>query len=86
MSQEKAEKISRAVETKTKHLFKTALRCIEIKFGDNFEGYDRMRSEILRVGNNTIRELKELIGDEFGLEDQEATQVRITGVKHGQGN
>lgn len=50
-----------ALETKIKHVFKTSLKCIEIKFGTDFDGYDRMRAEILRVGNNAIRELKEIV-------------------------
>jgi hypothetical protein len=54
------ETFDKALETKIKHVFKTALRCIEIKFGTQFDGYDQMRREILRVGNNAIRELREL--------------------------
>ena len=62
-----ADKIKRAVETKVKHVWKTALKCVEIKFGDKFEGYDQLRAEILRVGNNARRELLELINEEFDL-------------------
>lgn len=72
------QKVDRAVETKIKHVFKTALRCIEIKFGDEFEGYEQMRSEILRVGNNAIREIRELMTDESGENlINKKTEVRI---------
>jgi len=73
-----AEKIKKALDTKIKHVFKTALRCLEIKFGTGFEGYEQMRAEILRVGNNAIRELKELVNEEFGIEEPDhETKVRI---------
>ncbi len=74
-----AEKINRALETKIKHVFKTALRCVEIKFGDQFEGYDMLRSEILRTGNNAIRELKELVNSELGeTGEEEPTKVKVS--------
>lgn len=70
--------IKDAIQTKVKHVFKTSLKCIEIKFGNEFEGYDQMRSEILRVGNNAIRELKELINEKFDLPEEEfITKVRF---------
>lgn len=72
-----ADRIKKAVETKIKHVFKTSLKSIEIKFGDKFDGYDQMRAEILRVGNNAIRELKELVNDEFGIDEESLTKVRI---------
>ena len=73
-----ADDINRTAAVKIKHVFKTALRCIEIKFGNEFDGYEQMRSEILRAGNNAIRELREVTNEAFGIEDDyEPTKVRI---------
>lgn len=50
-------------------VFVQALKCIELKFGKNFEGYEQLRSEILRAGNNAIRDLSDVIGLRFNVEE-----------------
>lgn len=72
------DRINKALESKIKHVFKTCLKGIEIRFGDQFDGYEQLRSEILRVGNNAIRELKEVLSDECGEDFTESeTKVRM---------
>jgi len=70
--------LKKVVESKIKNVFGTSLRTIEIAFGTDFDEYEKIRSEILRVGNNAIREIKELINAEFGIEEEpEEVKVRF---------
>ncbi len=54
-----------AVRKAISEVFKTALQCIEIKFGKDFEGYDELRKRILDVGNENIRKLERIITEDF---------------------
>lgn len=51
-----------------KRVFVKALKCIEIKFGKNFDGYLDMRAEILRAGNDAYRLISETIDSDFNIE------------------
>ncbi len=51
-----------------KKVFVNALRCIEIRFGTDFEGFESMRKEILRCGNDSIRYINEIIDNEYNVE------------------
>lgn len=57
-----------AVERRIKKVFVTALKCVEIKFGKDFDGYDTLRAEILREGNDAIRDLREVIKEGYNVE------------------
>ena len=60
---------------KIKSVFVKALTCVEIRFGQEFDGYAPMRAEILRIGNDAIRECENLIDERFIIE---MTQDLIT--------
>jgi hypothetical protein len=49
-------------------VFGTALRCIEIKFGRHFEGFEVLRAEILRSGNDSIRKIGDVIDNRYNVE------------------
>ncbi len=51
-----------------KNVFTKSLRCIEMRFGKDFEGYDSIRKEILRSGNDAIREMERIIDERFNVE------------------
>jgi hypothetical protein len=51
-----------------KRVFVSALKIIEIKFGKNFEGYEALRAEILRTGNDSIRDIEKAIDTRFNIE------------------
>jgi hypothetical protein len=49
-------------------VFTRCLKCIEMKFGTEFVGYNSIRKEILDVGNDTIRKLNELVEINYNIE------------------
>jgi hypothetical protein len=51
-----------------KSVFITALKCIEIRFGRNFDGFESIRSEILRMGNEAIRQSEVVIDNGYNVE------------------
>jgi hypothetical protein len=51
-----------------KEVFVTALKCIEIKFGKGFDGYEEMRKEILDKGNAAVRAISDTIDEDFNVE------------------
>ncbi len=51
------------IDAKITKVFSTCLEAIEIRFGDEFDGYRHLRSKILRVGNDAKRELREALKD-----------------------
>lgn len=51
-----------------KDVFIRSLRCIEIRFGRDFEGFDSLRSEILRTGNDAVRKMETLIEEGYNIE------------------
>jgi len=55
-------------EKKIKKVYVGALRCIEIRFGDSFDGYEQLRREILRIGNDAIREFAQTLESSFNVE------------------
>lgn len=52
-----------------KEVFVGALRMIEMKMGSDFEGHDRVKSEIFRIGNNSIREFERIIDTFYNVEE-----------------
>lgn len=56
------------INKEIKKVFVECLKCIEIKFGDKFDGYDQIRKTILRIGNDSIRDLSEKIDKSYNIE------------------
>lgn len=54
-------KFSTDMKVRTKKIitrvFVESLKYIEIKFGTDFDGYEEIRSAILRIGNDAIRDM-----------------------------
>lgn len=63
-----AEVLKEKVRKEIKNVFKKALVCVEIKFGKDFDGYAAMRAEILRAGNDAIRNIDTVIDGRFNIE------------------
>lgn len=60
--------LKKQVEHEVRKVFRTALTCIEMRFGDDFDGFPALRAQILRVGNDAIRELSRIIDEEYNLQ------------------
>lgn len=56
------------VAKEVKSVFVTALKCIEMKFGRDFEGFEIMRAEILRAGNDAIRHVEDVLDNRYNVE------------------
>lgn len=63
-----ANSLKREYSKQITRVFVTALECLEIKFGREFDGYDEIRSKILRTGNDAKRYLEELIDAKYNIE------------------
>lgn len=63
-----SDNLKRLLEYKIKKVFIGSLKCIEIKFGTNFDGFEQIRKEILRLGNDAIRDLHNSIDSSFNIE------------------
>ena len=59
--------LKKRMEVRVKRLYVSALECIEIKFGREFDGYEEIRAKILREGNDAVRDLSKIV-DEFRVE------------------
>lgn len=59
--------LKQLIGAKVKKVFVSALRCVEIKFGHEFDGYDDLRKEILRIGNDAIREILTSLDNDFDV-------------------
>ena len=55
-----------------KSVFVGSLNAVENKLGKNFPAYSQLRAEILRIGNDKIREMHEML-NEFNIEAISAT-------------
>jgi len=62
-----ADFLKRMVEENVKAVFTKALKCIEIRFGKDFEGYQGIRAEILRSGNDAIRDVSRIVDERFNV-------------------
>lgn len=62
-----ASSLKEGVNKRVKFLFVTALELIEVRFGKSFEGYDELRAKILRVGNDVLRSIEEMV-DSYNVE------------------
>lgn len=78
------------VTKEIKTVFKAALNCLEIRFGTDFEGYEATRAQILRAGNDAIRNVSRIIDDKFIIERvREVFTVRFkdrNDLEKGEGN
>lgn len=50
-----------------KSVFVGSLNAVENKLGKSFPAYDQLRAEILRIGNDRIRDMHEILND-FNVE------------------
>jgi hypothetical protein len=64
-----ADRLKIIIEKYIKSVFVGALKCVEIKFGKQFDGHDVIRREVLRLGNDAIRELHEIIDNHYNVEE-----------------
>jgi hypothetical protein len=53
--------INKEVSNQIKRTYITALECIEMRWGTEVEGYNEIRSKILRVGNDAVRKIQEMV-------------------------
>lgn len=60
--------LKQELEAMMKRVFVTALESIEIRFGRNFEGYDELRSKVLRTGNDAIRKMHDNIDSNYNIQ------------------
>lgn len=60
--------LKQELEAMMKRVFVTALESIEIRFGRNFEGYEELRSKVLRTGNDAIRRMHENIEGNYNVQ------------------
>lgn len=67
-AQRSAKLLVDAAERRMKKIFVTALRCVEIRFGKEFDGYGQLRAEILRIGNDMVREFREEVEAKYNVE------------------
>lgn len=51
-----------------KDVFVGSLNAIENKLGKSFPAYPQLRAEILRIGNDKIRDMHNLLDDHFNVE------------------
>ncbi len=72
------------VNKEIKNVFSKALRCIEMRFGNEFEGFQAIRAEILRAGNDAIRETERIIDERFNVESVPSF-ITVKFNKDGQG-
>ncbi len=56
------------MEAMMKRVFVTALEMVEIRFGRTFDGYEELRSKILRTGNDSIRKMQENINGNYNIQ------------------
>ena len=56
------------IEAVMKRVFVTALETVEIRFGRTFDGYDELRSKILRTGNDSIRKMQENVDSNYNVQ------------------
>lgn len=65
------------ISKKIKSVFKTCLDRIELVFGTEFDEYEILRKQILRAGNDSIRDLHEQIDRAYRIEKLPVTVVKI---------
>jgi len=52
-----------------KGVYKSALESVELRFGRDFEGFQAMRSKILRSGNDAIRRIEAILDEKSGKDE-----------------
>ena len=68
------------IERKIKSVFKTSLKCFELTVGKDHPGFEGARKEILRAGNDAIRDLKEHLDRQYEVKMKgSVTVIKITG-------
>lgn len=78
------ELLKQNIKKQIKGVFVNALKCVEIRFGKDFDGYESIRGEILRAGNDAIRNLENLIDTKINAEIiQDVMTVRFQEGREG---
>lgn len=49
-------------------VFVNCLNIVEMKWGKHFDGYEEVRANILRTGNDAVRDLCKTIEEDFNIE------------------
>lgn len=71
------------IEKEIKCVWIAALEAVEIRFGDDFEGYKNLRARILRVGNDAVRKLKEKVEERYEVSRKPDTiEIRGRGQRN----
>lgn len=73
------------IEAVMKRVFVTALETIEIRFGRTFDGYDELRSKILRTGNDSIRKMQENVDVNYNIEKVPSCTIVPRGMENATG-
>ena len=63
-----AHELKQETKAMMKKMFVTCLESIEIRFGREFQGYDELRSKVLRTGNDAIRKMEENIEGNYNVQ------------------
>ncbi len=72
------------IERKIKSVFKTSLKCFELTVGKDHPGFEGARKEILRAGNDAIRDLKEHLDRQYEIKQKGGVAlVKVTGKDDG---
>lgn len=68
------------IERRIKAVFKTSLKCLELTVGKEHPGFEGARKEILRAGNDAIRDITEHLDRQYEIKKKEGvTVVKISG-------
>lgn len=71
------------VERRIKSVFKTSLKCLELTVGKDHPGFEGARKEILRAGNDAIRDIREHIERQYKVEKLDVTVVKVDDNRKG---
>jgi hypothetical protein len=74
-----SENLKSLIERRIKSVFKTSLKCLELTVGKEHPGFEGARKEILRAGNDAIRDLREHIDRQYAITQKEVTVVKVEG-------
>lgn len=63
-----ASELKKQISKMIKSVYVGCLKCVEFKFGKEFDGKKQIRGEILTLGNDCIRDIEKLIDERFNVE------------------
>lgn len=78
-----ADTLNSLVERRIKSVFKTSLKCLELTVGKDHPGFEGARKEILRAGNDAIRDIREHIERQYKVEKLDVTVVKVDDNRKG---